>query len=78
MFADIQLARSRMIMTQHVTHSSSSFSAEMVLREAELEVLHGLEDADAVLSTRLERISKDVSLPTPMRARAMSFLSRLG
>lgn len=50
---------------------------EAVLREAELQILHGEEDAGGVLSTRLEMISRDVSLSTQVRARAMSLLSRL-
>lgn len=57
---------------------SLEFSAQVVLSEAEIAVQHGRCVADPILTDRLEAISQDVSLPTSMRARALSLLCKLG
>lgn len=54
------------------------FSVEETLEEAGMELSSGFRVLDDHLVHRLECLTKDLSLPTPYRARALSLLCRSG
>lgn len=60
------------------TASPQGMTPEMVLAEAQIEMVHGRQASGTVLSDLLELIARDSSLPPASRAQALALLCRLG